>query len=174
MKNRSRGVTFIELLVGILIIGGFGFALSPFLKKASKREYRAKCASNLRRISVALYRYAEDHGDAFPQTANLKELTSALAGPNASYAEDLSVFVCPNTGHKKPSPEEAAGSDIDYMYVSGLRADSPPYAPIMADKVRGSAIAKSDNHGRGGVNVLYVNGDVKWLLKPPSGEWVKE
>ena len=69
-----RGFTLIEVLVVILIIAGCVLALRPFVKKARERAYSAACANNLRKLSIALYKYARDHDGSFPQAANLKEL----------------------------------------------------------------------------------------------------
>src|SRR3989338_137411 len=104
MRRKYSGFTLIEVLVVILIIAGCVLALRPFVKKARERAYSAACANNLRKLSIALYKYARDHDGSFPQAANLKELVNALAGPNALYAEDISIFVCPNTGRKMGSP----------------------------------------------------------------------
>lgn len=174
MRRESSGVTLTELLVVILIITGCGLALGPFVRKARERAYTAACANNLRKISLALHKYAKDHDGAFPAVSNLTEFVGSLADPNTLYAEDLSIFICPNTGHKKAFPGDMANSPVDYMYSSGLRVDSPPNLPIAADKVKGPGLTKGDNHGLNGINVLYVNGDVKRLTVVPGGEWIKE
>ena len=175
MIRTSKGVTLIELLGVILIIGVFALALAPFVQKARERAYRAECANHLRHIGIALHKYALGHNGSFPDAAKMSKLVSVLTDPGKMYAEDLSIFSCPNTGHKKPSLGKEGGfAGIDYMYVSGLKATSGPSTPLCADRVVGEKLSKEDNHGRHGINVLYVNGDVKWVTVVPGGEWVKE
>jgi hypothetical protein len=82
--------------------------------------------------------------------------------------------VCPNTRHKKGSPGKISKGNIDYMYVSGLTADSPASTPLCADRVEGLELSKGDNHGRSGINVLYMSGDVRWLTAVPNAKWVKD
>jgi prepilin-type N-terminal cleavage/methylation domain-containing protein len=172
--KKQHGVTLVELVVVVLIISLFALALSPFVKKARERAYRAACANNLRRIGVALHKYALEHKDAFPAASNLEEFANTLTDPNGLYAEDPSIFVCPNTRHKKGSMGKLKSENIDYMYISSLKADSPPRTPICADRVRGRELSKECNHGPSGVNVLYINGEVKWLAAVPNAEWVKD
>ncbi len=158
-----------------MVVGAFVLALSPFVRKARERAYRTECANNLRHISVALHKYALDHNDSFPAVSSMSELASVLTDPNTMYAEDLSIFVCPSTGHKKAMPDKSGKfKNIGYMYVSGLKATSSPSMPVCADRVAGSALSERDNHGRHGINVLYVNGDVKWVAAVPGGKWIKD
>jgi prepilin-type N-terminal cleavage/methylation domain-containing protein len=172
--NGNRGVTLIELSVVIAIIGVAVLGMSPFVQKARERAYQATCANNLRRIGVALYQYALDHNNTFPACANLNELMAALTDAKSLYAEDPSIFLCPNRRQREAGPGENPGAKISYMYASGLRADSAPGEPLLADRAEGQALSKTDNHGRRGINVLYVNGEVKWQTEPPNAKWVKE
>lgn len=174
MKPDRKGVTLAELLVVIAIISAIVLALSPFVQKARERAYRAECANHLRGIAVALYKYAIAHNGAFPECANLSDFAQVLSSPNTLYTDDLALFTCPRTGHKNGPEKDARTATIDYMYADGLKVDSPPLTPLCADKVGGAALSGGDNHGSSGVNVLLVNGDIRWMTALPNGKWVKE
>jgi len=175
MRHPNRkGVTLAELVVVIAIIGAVVLALGPFVQKARERAYRAGCANHLRGIAVAIYKYALAHNGAFPEVTNLSELAQTLSNPNTLYTDDLSLLTCPRTGHQNGPEKDARSATIDYMYANGLRADSPPLAALCADRVRGATLSRDDNHGRSGINVLLVSGDVRWMTAVPNGKWVKE
>src|SRR5260370_10870193 len=66
MPPRRRGLTLVELLVGIGIIALLIAMLLPTLSKARENAIRAKCASNIRQWGQALHMYANDNKGYFP------------------------------------------------------------------------------------------------------------
>jgi len=86
------------------------------------------------------------------------------------------LFVCPssaksiNTGLKVPSL-----SYCSYAYAVGLNQQTYKDTVIMADGywannvtadailVTTTALNAADNHGRDGINVVYVRGNAKWV-----------
>jgi len=100
------------------------------------------------------------------------------------YVKDYKLFICPSsmdiptTNGILTSAEEGRldPESCSYAYAFGLNLQTHPETVIMADRkyIGGFwgcrwnnwqyySIHSDNNHGREGVNVLYVGGNVRWL-----------
>src|SRR6476620_9523607 len=68
-KNQARAFTLIELLVVIAIIAILAALLFPALARAKEKARQTYCINSERQQALAVFMYADDHGDTLPPVA---------------------------------------------------------------------------------------------------------
>src|SRR5215469_3053107 len=137
-RNPRQGLTLIEVLVVIAIIGILAAMLLPVLTRPKASAQRAACISNVRQIEAATRMYADEHGDAvvlqtryagysewYSYNYALKSYLN-LASTNAPTEK---VFACPADNYC--CRDEWTGYS-SYAYNGGNRLD-PGESPLLAD-----------------------------------------
>lgn len=76
------GFTLVELLAVIAIVGVLACLAVPVLSNGVMEAHRAKCASNMRQIGLAMLLYANDHDGYLPPTTH----STAALGKQGRYA----------------------------------------------------------------------------------------
>ena len=137
----NRGFTIKELLLVFIIVLALIFFLQPLALEIGEEANEIICANNLREIGKALYIYAREHNGDFP--FSLKALY------DEEYLADKRIMDCPASKEETGTPDNP-----DYNYVSGLSVRGPSNAILVQDK--------GGNHATSGMNVLYLDGQVKW------------
>jgi hypothetical protein len=139
---RKRG-WIIAFIVGIIAIGA-----RPLLVHAGFRYRQARCRELLKLIGNAIQTYEADKQGQLPR--RLDVLSNELS--------NTAFLICPGTGHT-PGSFSNAHSWADYVLIDWaamLGTNSVPNTyPMAYDR-------SMHNHAGRGVNVLTVDGFVRW------------
>ena len=135
----NKGVTIIELGVVIVLIGLITILLSPFVKIIRSKAYKIRCVNNLQKISLAIREYALENNEKLPSDLSLIY--------TQGYVDDESIFDCPFSARTG----DAKIPEYNYKRLSDFNLSGNPVI----------AYDKKDNHIDGGINVLYLNGEIK-------------
>ena len=156
---------------GTLFIHGIHLAfllLAVAWAGASEPGNRLACASHLRRIGQSLTFYAVKYDTQYPPSLDLLIL----------YADTpASTFVCDSTGDAP-----AAGESLEAVmkaFRSDPRRNSYAYAAagLTADGVTCDHVLAYEhlpNHAYAGMNVLYGDGNVRWIERADAERMVQE
>ncbi len=141
--------------------------LVPSLSRASETANRVKCASNLRMIGLAMTLYSNENGGRYPNT-----LGDLVRKQDVS----VEVFVCPSSVNEVPAQVKQAGGEAaaawvnanaDYVFVAMGKANNlPPDAVVVYEK--------PENHEFEGINVLFADGHVEFVMFDAALELIPE
>ena len=155
----KRGFTLIELLIVIAIISILSGMLLPALQRARSQARRTRCMSNLKDFGRAYQLFADDNRGAYPATTD--ELYSSSGDLYPDYITDCRIFWCPeDPDSDEPSSITTSNYNMSYDFTSGL-------GKTIRNNVSDSLIRdNSANHSGDGINILYLDGHVKWVPTP--------
>jgi len=169
----GRGMSIAGLVLGLvgLLVGIPIWTSAIYIQVTQKHEQanRHTCELHLKDLGRSLIAYANSHQGQFPDT--LEELAKTMP-PSAAIARD---FVCPSTTQTPPatSSPEALANDISsgmhcsYFYTGkGLRLDATPDTVLMYEPL--------SNHQREGMNVLFADGNVRWLNADEADQVIQQ
>lgn len=149
-SNRTKGFTLIELLVVISIILMLAGFLLPTIAGMRERGRRVTCVNNLKQIGTALHMYSMDNNESFPET-----LADLYAADGTRYIDDEGVFHCPSATTK------GTAANPSYVYHTDVTIGDTSNTPLLED---------NDGNHKGGKNVFYLGGHVKWVPAESQGE----
>ncbi|MFI5379283.1 MAG: hypothetical protein ACHRHE_08300 [Tepidisphaerales bacterium] len=150
--------------MSVMQYGMMAGMMMPALGSAKERGNRVKCAANLRQIGQGVQLYQNDN-KKYPAT--LGDLLD----------EDMpaEAFICPDSGKAIPADIARdkkklaawANANSDYVYLGATMKAADPAERILAYE-------KLENHDGEGVNILYNDGHVEWLMHDDAKKAVEE
>jgi prepilin-type processing-associated H-X9-DG protein len=161
-KKSTSALTgiFIALLVSLLMLCGVRLLSLPRPYVARPVSNLVISASNLRQIGQAIAIYANDNNHQFPKDfATLLTTTDIPAD----------VFVCPGSSDTPAAgpTTQAVVADFakpghcSYLYFGAdMRDTDNPQTVVAAEPL-------ANHHGQG-VNVLFLDGHVDWIVAPAA------
>ncbi|MFP4144672.1 MAG: type II secretion system protein [Phycisphaeraceae bacterium] len=184
-RSSQAGFTLVELLVVMAIIGLLIAIMLPALGKVQDMTRRLTCANQLRQQGLAMYVYADDHGD---------ELPPADAGSGVSWDDLLSPYLenrrvgldlteqqvakssasvmlqCPDDPMVESAPESAAARS--YAMPRSMHPDADAAEPTLGVGRTAAYEGNAREPFRLGVDVPDPAGTflvVEWPAKWPGG-----
>jgi prepilin-type N-terminal cleavage/methylation domain-containing protein/prepilin-type processing-associated H-X9-DG protein len=121
-RSNQRGLTLVEILVVIAIVGVLAAIIFPVTRNAVASARSTACLSNMRQLGVAMNLYANDVDDATPGASpfylgKTRVLASTMgwAGKIYPYAKSTKIFACPVDGSPaEPSLTLAGSTPVSY------------------------------------------------------------
>jgi prepilin-type processing-associated H-X9-DG protein len=138
----------VQVAAGLLVISLALVLFLPRPRRSSPHGPWMACSSNLRMIGLAIRRYAQDHGEAFPPD---------FGALYPDYIDNPKLFSCrakPSEWQRIQKTGEARPEWTSYVYVAGI-TDSDDTACVLA-------FDRPGNHGEDGLNVLFLDTHVEW------------
>ena len=127
-QRRDRGVTLVELLMVVSIIGLLLGILVPSVTGAKQMAVKSACATNLHQVGIALQGYRGSNADRFPNARYMPEpFLSIDSDPSLPdllddyVASDGKVFKCP--GDRGYVYELSGSSYVYNTSLAGKRFD---------------------------------------------------
>lgn len=161
----SRGLTIVEILVVIAILGLLSAIVIPSYNRMKMSAQSTLCVSKLREIGIGLNTYFLDHGTKFPVLVAARESRNedepAIDTELLDYVGDEQVFQCPSD---HLGLFEKTGSS--YFWNSLINGQKPGSMDLLGliKKDAGIPIASDKEnfheHVGDGVNMLYADGHV--------------
>lgn len=132
-RARSAGLSLVEILAVIAIMGILGAILLPALGRAREAARRSTCQNNLKQMGLMFKMYSgEDKGGRYPPKSLAPgNFLFALASTYPEYISDLSLIFCPSDA-LEPADKFIGQNGvwrIENDTVSIARADGNPMLP---------------------------------------------
>ncbi len=165
----GRGLAIAGLTLGCV---GFFFSflsvsiLLPSLNRARETANRVKCASHMRQIGQALLLYSNDARGPYPESLPVVLATQDVASD---------IFCCPSSNETPATggtPQAQAnnltvGPHLSYVYVGkGVNNSAGADTVVLYEPLT--------NHDRDGMNVLFGDGHVEFIVKQRAEKMIAE
>ena len=173
--SRRRGFTLIELLVVIAIISILSGLVVPSLLEGRRKAQLAQCTNHLRQIYTLAMGYSDAAGKGwFPFRTGSDPRAHESLNVLVEFDRDTAqgeIFICP-AGDGGAAPDDGKGNfllseeTLSYAWTARRMKNTAVNKPLASDKYVDGFEDEGGVHGghRGGMNVLYTDGSVRFTL----------
>ncbi len=134
---RRNGLTLVEVMVVLALVGILAFLLLPGLSRGHGSR-RIPCLNNLKQVGLAFSLYAEDHEGRFPWmvSTNFHPTNTSGSGEFAKSSEVFrhfqagsnelvtpKILICPADKNRRKAQDFARFNNKNASYFVGLDAD---------------------------------------------------
>lgn len=189
-RPAARGLTLVELVVVVAIIGVLVALLVPASGYAIEEARMAECRTHLRSLGVGVLLYAKDHDGNLPVSGELDGPHPVLVAALKDYIREPGVCYCPSETKPEFAFSEAnvRAGRIGYFYFSCERTPTDPLLSTflrwnvkwprrLVTGMNSRTWVLSDRWSSGeptshrmykkGVNYLTLGGDVQTVAESP-------
>ena len=152
-RRPATRVSFVEWLVVVALLVIAGAIVFPLLTRARKTARFSHCMDNMKELTFATLRYAEEHDDRLPDAA--------------TWAQDVEPYL--RARHVLKCPADKTNQAISYAMVrrwGGVKLEDIPNRAetILIYEVEQGTPAYRHDHV---MSVGYADGHVTWLSELP-------
>lgn len=165
-----RGVTLLELLIAVVVIGVLAGLTIPTMERVKASARSNQCVAKLRDIGIGLNNYFLDHGTKFPELVAARESKSeevdAIDTVLLPYVGDEFAFQCPSD--HEGIFERSGSSYLWNSLINGQRMGDMNFLGLVEMESSIPTVCDKENfhqHVGDGVNVLYADGHVTRSLQ---------
>jgi prepilin-type processing-associated H-X9-DG protein len=150
-QAKGRGMAIAGTVLGglylVLLLPLSIAILLPSLNKARETANRAKCASNMHQIGLAILLYQNDNRQEYPPDLTTLWKNEQLNG---------SVFVCPSSNDTPATtPDQLnSGGHLSYVYIKPTTTSADANTVVLYEN--------STDHAGDGMNMLFGDGHAEW------------
>jgi prepilin-type N-terminal cleavage/methylation domain-containing protein len=158
----TRGVTLLEIVIVVVVIGILATLLIPVLSTTKSRAQRVQCMGNLRSLYAATELYIQQNG-SWPQIpindsdSAEQDYAKAWMAALAPFGLTQKNWICPTIQDQLHNPDFSQSENVRVDYVATIFDDKPtsphqwPQQPWF--------IEAGDVHGNGNL-IIFTDGSV--------------
>ncbi len=153
--HHSRALTFVEVIVGVVVLLGLLVLILPYFAQCHSRATRIVCVCNLKEVGLGFRTWAGDHGELYP----MKFYTNRAGGPRWLASGDLFRYFQVLSNSVKSLTNLVCPDDKQVRSATNFAGDFGPqtisyFAALQADESDPNMFLAGDRNITNGLPIL--------------------